>query len=253
MRMRVSLLLVVFFVFTQGNFVFAASTNAPKGKAKVTLGEIQRWASISHKLTREYDILVNDIRLGRADVNERMRSLRAYYPYTPYYDPFSKNLLDQMTRYAYTVDTSEDRAAVNDALDKYRELVYNNLAHLDVVSYALTLSRVDVRFGDEFFFRKVRDSIRNSWDGMIYVGSSPDDAYKVITYAEQTYILSTHGAKANEGEIFNVDKQFYDVREIVTEDDESLQLFFDLTTPIRTVQVRQALREKENKITIPLQ
>ena len=260
MRIRQLSLFVLCFMFLGEGVVHGAAGNQRQkvqrespDESSVSRAEVGKWRSASRKLTPLYERFVRDIRLGKEDVSARMTTLRSYYSFTPYYDPFSKDLIDEMTGYAYIVDTSEDRAEVNSALSKYRDLVYRHVAHLGVVSYALTLSRVDVRFGDEAFLRKVRDSIRNIWSGMPAAGLSPDNPYPIITYAEEEYLLQTYGATVEKSEIYPVGRKFYDVRDIVTEGGQSVQLFFDVTTPIRTVNIWQEYRKKEEKVTIPLQ
>ena len=260
MRISVSFLLVLFLVFTcQGNIAFSASAPAKKNeredkeKTRILNRSIISWQNKSGRMTQMYEQLVRDIRSGKEKVEHNIKALRVYYTYTRYYEPFSKKLIDEMTKYAYIVDTSKDREEVNDALDKYREIISKHLAHLGVVSYALTLSRIDVRYGDEAFLKRVRDAIHDTWSTLPEPGTTPERAYNIITYAEGRYILETYGATVQKSEIYQVGKSYYDVRDIVTEDGEEMQIYFDVSTPIRTVQIIQGVIEKERKVTIPLQ
>ena len=251
MRIRQLSLFVLCFMFLSGGGFFSAF--AQTDRTKITSREVNGWKVTSSKLAFRYEQLVRDVRAGKKKAEDNMNAMRVYYTFTPYYDPFSNKLVDEMTKYAYTIDTSKDREKVNIAQEKYRDLVNKHAAHLAVVDYALTLSRLDVRYGDEALFRQLRDAIQNSWFGLAQPGSSPDRAYKITTYAEEEYILSTYGATIEKSEIYPVGRNFYDVRDILTADGESLQLFFDVTTPIRTVQIRKVIKEQEKKVIIPIQ
>ncbi len=253
MRMPI-FIFTILFLFTYANLGVAdSSSKDEEGKMTFSNYELDRWAAAAENLSERYEDIIRNIRSGKVRLDNKMTRLRAYYPYTSYYDPFSKKLIDEMTLYAYTVDTSEDRVEVNKALDSFRELVYKHIAHLGVVSYAYTLSSLDPRLGDENFFKEARDLIRSSWGGMQGIGLTPEHPYKVITYEEENYILETYGGKVEKSEIFEVSEQFYDVRDIVTEEGKNLQIFFDVTEPIIAVNMRRALAEKETKTFIPLQ
>ncbi len=247
--------LTIFLIFVQIGTVFAASSSDNDKDMEMSFSayELKRWKGLSEKLSARYEENIRDIRSGKARLENKIYELRAYYPYTKYYDPFSKKLTDEMTRYAYIVDTSKDRAEVNRALNSFRELVYKHLAHLGVVTYAVKLSSLDPQLGDMTFYKRVRDLIRSSWDDKGNAGIDPDNAYKVITFDEEAYILGKYGATVKKSEMFEVSKQFFDVRDIVTEDGEYIQIFFDVTKPIRHVNLNRALIRKEAEAYIPLQ
>ena len=253
MQMRSTLfILTVFFTFIHSYIAVAASNKNDKGQV-FSVYELKRWDATSKQFSDRYEGNIRDIRSGRVSLENKIYELRAYYPYAKYYDPFSKKLVDQMMLYAYTVDTSKDRGEVNKALDSFRDLVYKHIVNLGVVDNALKLSQLNPRLGDSVFFKKVRDLIRSTLGGMGNVGTDPDHAYKVITYAEEIYILETYGATIEKSEIYEVADQFFDVRDIVTEDGENMQLFFDVTQTIRNVNLTNALAEHEAKTFIALQ
>lgn len=253
MRIRQLFLFAFCLVFLSGDLAFGASANTKPDRTKITSREVGAWKVTSTKLAFKYEQLVREVRANKNKASENMNAMRAYYPYTPYYDPFSKKIIDEMTEYAYIIDTSEDREQINIALEKYRDLVNKHAAHLAVVDFALTLSRLDIRYGDESLFKHLRDAIQNSWFGLAQPGLSPERAYKITTYAEEEYLLSTYGAVIEKSEIYKVGRSYYDVRDVITEDGESLQLFFDVTTPIRTIQIKKVIKELEKKVVIPLQ
>lgn len=255
--MRLFILLALFFIIPVSS-VHAASANRDsandaQGQIELSDDEMRRWAALSKDYTPQYEDLVEDMRAGRLEVKRSMLRLRNFYTYTRHYDPFSKAVIDEMVEYAYIADTSDDTIAVNQALANYRELLNKHLANLDVVSYALMLSRLDVRYGDEYFLKKVRDSIRTLWDGQEGVGKEPQHPYKVVTFAELQYVVGTYGGEVVKSDVYTVGKQFFDVRDIVTEDGDYVQVFFDITKPIRNVALKKAVREKEQKTVIPLQ
>ena len=255
--MRLFILLALFFIIPF-SFAHAASANRDNGndtqeKIELTESEMRRWAGLSLDYTKHYQDLVEDMRAGRKDIKQSMLRLRNFYSFTPHYDPFSKAVIDEMVGYAYIADTSEDRIAVNQALTNYRELLSRHLANLDVVSYALMLSRLDVRYGDEYFLKEVRDAIRTLWDGQGSVGEKPQHPYKVVTFAELQYVVDSYGGEVVNSDVYTVGRQFFDVRDIVTDDGDYVQVFFDITRPIRNVALKKAVREKEQKTIIPLQ
>jgi len=253
MRIRQLSLFVLCFIFLGGEFTFGASAAEKSNRTEIRSREIDNWIMNARRLSARYEQLLIEIRSEGKSVKKNMSALRAYYVYTPYYDPFSKKLIDEMTEYAYIIDTSKDREKVNVALEGYRNIVNKHMAHLGVMSYALTLSRLDIRYGDKAFFKEARDAIQNSWLGLPQPGSSPDRAYEIVTYAEEEYLLASYGAKVQKSEVYQVGRSFYDVRDIMTEDGDSLQLFFNVTEPIRTVQIKRAIKAKEEKVIIPLQ
>ena len=256
--MRLFVLIALFFIIPASS-VYAASSSRGNagsegiGELNLADDELRRWSALSKSYTPQYEELVADLKAGRKDIKRSMLRLRNFYSYTPQYDPFAQDTIDEMVKNAYIIDTSDDNIAVNKALANYRELLDNHLANLDVVSYALMLSRLDVRFGDEYFLKDVRDAIRSVWDGQHGVGKEPQHPYKIATLAEMSYVVSTYGGEVVKSDVYTVARQVFDVRDIITEDGDYVQVFFDISKPIRNVAVRKAVREKEKKTVIPLQ
>ena len=256
--MRLLVFLALLFVVPMSSAYAASANRGGSGSenedgVSLTDQEINRWSVISKDFSPSYEAMVMDLRSGKKDMRLGVSALRTYYPYTRSYTPFSDKIIDEMVGYAYIVDTSDDNVAVNRALANYRDLLNKHMANLGVVSYALTLSRLDVRFGDDLFLRKIRDTIRNSWSGRGNIGSEPQHPYKVVTFAEEEYILSTYGGEVVKSDIYKVSKQFFDVRDVVDDNGDYIQIYFDVSVPIRNVAMIKAVREKEQKTVIPLQ
>lgn len=252
--MHIRVILGLALLFGGGLSPAIASAESPEKELTFDNAEMEVWKHSSKTSTEHYNKLVTGVLAGKEDVAIKMYALRSYYPKTPHYDPFAKSLLDKMTLYAYMIDISDDIIEVNEAADKYRNLVNEHMANIDVIDYALMLSRLDVRFGDAVFLEEVRDAIRNTWDiDLKKDGSSPDRAFRVVTYGEETYLLEKLGVKVESSEIYEVGRNFYNVHEVSSEEEGNYQLFFNVTQPIRNVSMMRSIREKENNSYIPLQ
>ncbi len=198
--------------------------------------QLDSWrASVKHTTPR----YAEGVRmLKRATKNRRknvVTTLRAYYSRTQQYNPFAQDILDEMTEYGYIIDTSDDSLAVNEALLNYRALLDLHIVNLDVVSFALTLSRVDIRFGDEFLLKDIRDTLITEFSGGGLNGKEPRTAFKIVTFAEEAYIIEGYRPVTKTTELFEVGNRYYNVHDIVDEDGNQHLVYIEITIPIRSI------------------
>ncbi|MCK5385038.1 MAG: hypothetical protein KAJ29_05625 [Alphaproteobacteria bacterium] len=215
--------------------------------------EINRWMLIQEKYTEHYGARVNGVMSGEIDAERAITIMRSLYPRTPYYDPFGELTIEKMTVQAYTADVSDDQTEINEALDAYRDLLRKHLANLSVVEYALTLSHADPIYGDSLRLKKIRDALHKNIIGVERNGESPEEAFKVVTYGEETYVLGQKNVIVKKSEIYRVRDSFFNVHDVVYEDGQYSQLFFDVTWPIYMYEKTKALRERKDVVSIPLQ
>ena len=219
-----------------------------------TAHELNDWALRQKISTRKYDKVVQEVMARRLSAEEMATTLRTLYPSSSYYDPFGSAIAKQLTAYAYTADVSDNPVEVNEAMDAYRALLRKHLANLEVVEHALMLARANPLFGERFLLRNIRNALRKDVRGEHLKGESPEEAYHVITYGEETYILAPHHVTVQKSEIYKVDKHFYNVHDVVYDDNGRVsQLYFDVTWPFYLYQKTRALRAKEEKVSIPIQ
>ncbi len=211
--------------------------------------ELDSWKNQVARYTGEYDKIVKEIYKDFSKIDAKVRVLRSYYPRTEQYTPFSKRILDKMTRYASAIEDETDREVINKNLLSYRDLVSKHLMNFEILSFALTMSRIDVRFGSDVFFEKVRQALIDSFyvEGM---GKTPESAYYIVSYGEETYILEKIGGVIKNSELYKVHRKYYNVHDILGKNGEYQQIFMDVTVPIRNVLYKQVIREKQNKISL---
>ena len=115
-------------------------------------------------------------------------NFRMIYAQTRQYDPLGEGAREKMLALAYKIETAKDKAIVQSALDEYHAHLKNHLAHIGVVMQALSLSRMDRRFGDPAFFTRLYTGlladVLNSGDGKTLYG-----AYDVINIDEEVMLL----------------------------------------------------------------
>ncbi|MCK5374007.1 MAG: hypothetical protein KAJ40_01855 [Alphaproteobacteria bacterium] len=241
---------------------FRTHIEKPKSKKKDKPGanlsfpayELDEWKLRQGRSTKDYERRVFNILTGNKKLTGTdVTTIRHLYPLTPYYDPFGTNIIERMTHFAYIADTSDNPKEINEALKEYRDLLCKHLANLDVVDYALTLSKAKPRYGDEVLLKAVRDALLEDVKGTKIRGKTPDSAYVIVTYGEEIVLLNNLDAKVEKSKIYEVNKKFYNVHDVVYKDGRHSQLYIDLTNPIYLYEKTQALREKENRISIPLQ
>ena len=104
---------------------------------------------------------------------------------------------------------------------------------------------LDVKFGDEFFLREVRDAILKGME--IGLRPNPGDsalsAFNAVTYSEENEFLSQMGGKIKSSELFEVDDRFFNVHQMETEEGGYSQVYINVTQPIKRTYIMQALQE----------
>ncbi len=218
-----------------------------------TMKELNDWRIRQRKMTERYELRVGEVMGGRQSIEGSIPMLRIMYPRASYYDPFSKFTTQKMTAFAYAADMSSDQHEVNEALVSYRDLLYKHIVNLGVVEYALTLARANPIYGDKLRLKKIYDALIKDTVGRERHGASPEDAYRVVTYAEETYLLAMHDVTVKKSEIYRVAKVFYNVHDTVDEDEQYSQLYFDVTWPIYLYEKNKATKDSEGRFFIPQQ
>ncbi len=249
MRMKKLMLIFATLCFS-GSPVSAASLDTANLEMKISPREVEHYKKITVSYSKAYKEFADEVYKGTVD-HARIKSMRAYYPQTTEYTPFSESIINRMTGFAYIADTSSDLGEVNDALDEYRKLLREHIVNFDILSFALTLARADVRYGDEIMLNQIRKHIIEDLTGMYNVGKTPDRAYTIATYGEETFILEQLNANVISSELFKVGRSFYNVHEIETPNGDVRQIYMNVTGPIRNVRLRQIVRDQQERLTIP--
>lgn len=214
----------------------------------ITPNTLNKWDQKKANGQEYYERTLRQLQSDPTRMKELMHSLRNYYPMTQVYVPFSRTLIEELTQYAYTADTTKDVAKSNQALTKYRQLVSTHLANLDVIDFALMMSRSDVKFGDEFFYKKVYDSLIESLYYGKKDGLSAESAYRIVTYGEETYVLSQYDGEVRETELFKVGGQYYNVHSIDLFNGEFIQLYTNITAPVIAEYYQKALQRRQESV-----
>ena len=138
MRLKFLILSLVFIVSWSS---LGHAQNQSDDAPQVSVQEIQRWQGSVDRLTRDYENRFVELKRSKKKFfNGHISSLRAMYPRTRYYAPFAENLIKDMEKYAFIVDTSEDNSAVNDALFMYNDLLDKHIVNLDVLAFAIKMT-----------------------------------------------------------------------------------------------------------------
>lgn len=251
MRIKYLFLTISAYIITFANVATTSAwANDQRYDMKINNREILNYERVTANYTELYDTLVEEVmRDGNADF-AKVRTLRTYYPNTQYYTPFSENLIKRMTAFAYIADTAANLTEVNDALAEYRALLTQNIANFDVLTFALTLARADVRYGDEILLNDMRKLMIQDITNIHDVGKTPEKAYKIVTYGEETFVLEQLNAKVLESEVFQVSRSLFNVHEIETLDGEVEQIYMNVTSPLRNLKIRQIFNEQRERRTI---
>ncbi|MFP4098855.1 MAG: hypothetical protein ACLFU1_08760 [Alphaproteobacteria bacterium] len=212
--------------------------------------ELSRWGLNMDRSTKSYDGFA--ARAMSGDEKDRLfsiaSSLRNLYPQTSYYQPFGQKVIEQMTEYAYIADVSDDPVEANEALKEYRKTLLSHLANIKVVEFAITLSHANRRYGDVMILEDVRNALLKVIRGWNKRGDTAERAYRIVTYSDETYVLSLHNVTIERSEIFQVGDKFYNVHDVVFEDNGSHgRLYTDLTAPIYMYEKTRAFRARENE------
>jgi len=230
----------------------AASNSQETAGPELNARDINRWNRTMVRRTSEYEEASRSLFTERDKIFNRIYALRSRYPLTFHYRPFSNALVEQIERYAYIVDTSPDKIEANEALLEYNEMLKKHIVDLGVVSFALKMSEIDVRFGDEYFLKKVQDAILKSMNSAPRRtnGESAGTAYLVMTYSEEDEWLAQIGGIVKKSELFDVRGKYYNVHDIETQDGEYLQVFMDVTEPIKMTYIKQRILNQQSLTSI---
>ncbi len=226
----------------------SAGRDSDRASKKMSPNKLTRLERSLTQFTEYYDEVVGILRKGSDDFDYDIRRMRNYYAKTDYYMPFSKEILDEMAEYAYIADTSDNKEDVQEAFISYRYLVRSHLAHLDAITFALSMSRLDERFGDEIFLANVRRSLLKA---ILVEGAkceNPDLACRIVSYGEETYILGRIGGTVKGSKIYKVSNRYYNVHNLI-KDGIELQVYIDVTAPIVNVWDLQAVAERGIDLT----
>lgn len=235
-----------------GNTAAAKNSNEQEFKQREVLGK-KRAIDIAG---RNYAETVEKILNKSVSVQKYAKVLRNNYQNTMDYEPFAQSIISKLTEYAYIVDTSEDSTAVRIAQKSYNSLLYKHLGNFDVVGFALDMSRLDVRFGNEIMLRDLyRVYITNlKRDIRLEKGKNPDYAFNIITYGEENFILGEIGGVVQKSEIYKVNrKTYYNVHDLIDGNGEFRQIFFNVSEPIVGLNLINLIREHDKAFTIPAQ
>lgn len=179
---------------------------------------------------------------------------RNCYPYLDWYTPFSKDLVDEMTALAFGFDNETDATEKQKNLVEYKRFVRKHIADLAVVNLALTLSMSNPEYGNPKYYKKVKEFLQQSiLPPEREKGIYPENAYYVISYSEEDYVLSKIGGKLLKSEIYKVGESYYNVHEIENKKTGNVEIYYvDMTIPIRLLKEREKIRElnAESKIKL---
>ncbi len=208
------------------------------------------------RVTGYYRETLQKILSKPSTIRNNASSLRNYYGHSAFYTPFSDKVIDGLTRYAYIVDTSDDADAVREAQTKYRSLLYKHMGNFDVVSYALDMSSLDAKFGNEVVLRKLYNAYKDILKESVRIGRGyqPDNAFQIITYGEENFILEEIGGVVEDSEIYKISyNKYYNVHNLRKEDGDFRQVFMDVSMPIVQVQYLNLIKGQSADVNIPNQ
>lgn len=166
----------------------------------------------AHYANPRYDFMA---RQAMMHMNEHFRfgQLRRHYMQTRQFDPVGEAITDEMLALSYKAQNTNDTAQINSLLVRYRALVMDHLGNLQVVLQALSLSKLDRRFGNPKFFSWMRDGLVNdvliSGDGKTLRG-----AYDIITVAEETVLLNKLGVRVLDTQERHEGAVYYTMHEV---------------------------------------
>lgn len=242
-------------------FILALSIAIPQNTMAQTNGEehplapeisrhqLLRWQEKLESGQTYYDRALQNAQQKQGDFKGAIASLRSNYGRTYDYTPFSKRIIEELTRLAFVADTSKDTTERNRTLNSYRSLLNKHLANINVVEFALTMSRANVMFGDEFFLKKVFDALYDDFYSDRDDGLTPATAYSIVTYGEESYILGEIGGELINSEVYKAGNRYFNVHSMNLPNGDFTQIYVDITTPVMTVYYQKA--QKDTVTDIP--
>lgn len=212
---------------------------------------LRDWQRITPRHERVYREVINSMYENDNMIEGSSSEARYYYAKSYDYTPFSKEIIDRMTVHAFRADTSEDIAEINDALFKYREILKTHLVNYDVLDYALSLAKLDTKYGSASFLTKVKKAIQRDLQRGNDDGLSPNRSHKVITFGEENYLLRRHGGIVQDSEIYQVGATFFNVHNLIGKDGRERMIYFNISEPLVGNYLRRTIRERQESLNIP--
>ncbi len=254
--MRIIFALFCLIIIISSPILISPVLAAPEADSefKISLRALSVWKRSTDRMSDQYNDVLSDVYLNKKNFAPNVDLLHSYYSLTKQYQPIADPVLDEMSKYALIVEESSDRSEINTALLSYTSLLKSHLVNLNVLSFAITMSHIDVRFGDKYFLQKIRDIlVSNLLSKPEYKGKRPENAYHIVTYGEETRILEEIGGVVNKSKVYQVRNKFYNVHDMTLKSGGYKQIYMDVTDPIKNSLHNNALRELEDKLSIPQQ
>lgn len=157
---------------------------------------------------------------------------RTLYSSLQNYSPLADDLQRDMLGLAHTIKSEPLSDQRVKALERYTNLTLQNLANIDVVVMALSLSEDDKKFGNPAFFKWMYQGLLENVmrSG---TGASFNRAFKVVTLGEESALLSRLGFKildttpAHEGSVYYNMHRVQDLKK-----NQTYTVFVDTTVPM---------------------
>ncbi|MCC6597858.1 MAG: hypothetical protein IT559_03625 [Alphaproteobacteria bacterium] len=217
----------------------------PASPAQAQAQQEETLYPFAHRSTPIYDHMARAI-LRKYPQNFDFMRFRQLYAQTRQYDPISEDVLKRMDQLSYTVSSEQDPQKSGMALLRYQALVADHLANLGVVMRAAALARADKRFGNPDFFQWVRAGLMQSVT-ISGTGNTLEEAYDVITLAEETMLLYTLGLKLEKSLPRHEVAVYYNMNEVLDRrTGKRKTVFVDTTQPMRFLEAQKKLQKSRN-------
>lgn len=206
------------------------------------------WGEV--RACKKYEESVEDHYIDKGKRENNLLSLRIMYARCPYYDPYSENTLRVLIGLHEKAKGDDPKESL-EALRGYKELLRKHTANLEVLQFALDVSKEDSRFGNQDFFRNMIKMLRQSIKSSVSDGTDPSRAIPIFTLSEQRYILSQIDGTLEKNEIIEQEGRVYSLYDFLDgSDHRRFTVFFDLTTPMAVMKTWQAEAEKREKLNL---
>lgn len=203
--------------------------------------------TLQSKITAIYDTTAEEI-MEKEWSNKLPRhldfmALRRQYVTTPYYDPFSEDLLklidDIAAEMLEAFESGEDEKVKR--LHKfYKDIMTYQIANFTIVSRAWQLAREHPIYGNYKFWNTVRSelfqTILESGDGFTF-----ETAYDVITLDEETYLLQYLGYDVKSTlPSYERGQYRYNIHAVVEESTGlDYEIYINTTVPVRYLESQE--------------
>lgn len=218
----IRLILITLIVLMGTSFTAWAQMNRP----------VERQLDLTYVADANYENMVRQAYQQKPD-NFKFDTLRSWYSQSSYYEPFPERLQEHMTVLSFQIDSAENDKAKEIALQAYRRLILEQLANIDIVMMAESLSRTNPVFGNPDFFAWARSGLMTSVMGS-GTGASLNFAYDALTSGEEAMLMRTLNVTVQEQEMVEAGIFFvniYRVTDNVTQ--QPRDIYVNVTFPIR--------------------